>query len=269
MSDVSQGPGWWLASDGKWYRPEQHPNFLPPASPSPPAQVVSTALPPSLSSPPLPDTTEGKLHKFVSSIWARMAFGLVVLLAVVGVVAMLNGKGSTSTFQPVAAPSTTDASIATTTLPLTSEPPVTAPAVTAPPVTTPPVTTPPVTTPTQSPLAQWDANYNSIFSAIISSIEAWDGGVQQFDSVGDSSGITQACGLISTKIQAAEALPPIPDATAEADFQQAITYMKTGYPKACSPPFPDAALVEGHSFFEEGNNEILATGARMSEAEKL
>src|SRR5690554_2550534 len=25
MSDTSQGPGWWLASDGKWYPPEQAP----------------------------------------------------------------------------------------------------------------------------------------------------------------------------------------------------------------------------------------------------
>lgn len=25
MSDVSQGEGWWLASDGKWYPPEQSP----------------------------------------------------------------------------------------------------------------------------------------------------------------------------------------------------------------------------------------------------
>ena len=25
MSDVSQGPGWWQASDGKWYPPEQRP----------------------------------------------------------------------------------------------------------------------------------------------------------------------------------------------------------------------------------------------------
>ncbi|MGH9096108.1 MAG: DUF4190 domain-containing protein [Acidimicrobiales bacterium] len=25
MSDVSQGPGWWQASDGKWYSPEQTP----------------------------------------------------------------------------------------------------------------------------------------------------------------------------------------------------------------------------------------------------
>ena len=26
MSDVFLGPGWWLASDGKWYRPSQHPD---------------------------------------------------------------------------------------------------------------------------------------------------------------------------------------------------------------------------------------------------
>ena len=23
MTDTSQGPGWWLAADGKWYAPEQ------------------------------------------------------------------------------------------------------------------------------------------------------------------------------------------------------------------------------------------------------
>ena len=26
MSDTSQGPGWWLASDGRWYPPETHPD---------------------------------------------------------------------------------------------------------------------------------------------------------------------------------------------------------------------------------------------------
>jgi hypothetical protein len=35
MSDVSHGPGWWLASDGKWYAPESHPNYVPPPSPPP------------------------------------------------------------------------------------------------------------------------------------------------------------------------------------------------------------------------------------------
>lgn len=29
MSDSSQGPGWWQASDGKWYPPEQAPGYQP------------------------------------------------------------------------------------------------------------------------------------------------------------------------------------------------------------------------------------------------
>jgi hypothetical protein len=43
MSDASQGPGWWLASDGKWYPPQ--PTVSPP--PTPP-------VPPQASNPPLP-----------------------------------------------------------------------------------------------------------------------------------------------------------------------------------------------------------------------
>ena len=27
MSDKPEGPGWWIASDGKWYPPELHPSF--------------------------------------------------------------------------------------------------------------------------------------------------------------------------------------------------------------------------------------------------
>ena len=47
MSDTSQGPGWWQASDGKWYRPESHPDYVPPAPPPPPPPplVASTPIP--------------------------------------------------------------------------------------------------------------------------------------------------------------------------------------------------------------------------------
>lgn len=38
MSDVSQGEGWWLASDGKWYPPEL-------AAPPPPPPPASAATP--------------------------------------------------------------------------------------------------------------------------------------------------------------------------------------------------------------------------------
>lgn len=34
MSDTSQGEGWWLASDGKWYPPESKPLYVPPPPPS-------------------------------------------------------------------------------------------------------------------------------------------------------------------------------------------------------------------------------------------
>ena len=36
MSDQSQGPGWWQASDGKWYSPETHPDYVAPPPPPPP-----------------------------------------------------------------------------------------------------------------------------------------------------------------------------------------------------------------------------------------
>ena len=35
MSDVSQGEGWWQASDGKWYAPGHQPNDQLPAPPAP------------------------------------------------------------------------------------------------------------------------------------------------------------------------------------------------------------------------------------------
>jgi hypothetical protein len=44
MSDTAQGAGWWLASDGKWYPPELHPNYTPPPSaPTPPTPTTPTA----------------------------------------------------------------------------------------------------------------------------------------------------------------------------------------------------------------------------------
>ena len=40
MSEVSGGPGWWQASDGKWYPPQQHTDDqVPGAAPPPPASV--------------------------------------------------------------------------------------------------------------------------------------------------------------------------------------------------------------------------------------
>ena len=38
MSDKSEGPGWWIASDGKWYPPELHPTVRKEATTQPPMQ---------------------------------------------------------------------------------------------------------------------------------------------------------------------------------------------------------------------------------------
>lgn len=56
MSDAPQGPGWWMASDGKWYPPESRPQ---PAPPPPPASVTAPPLtPPARPTlmPPAPPT---------------------------------------------------------------------------------------------------------------------------------------------------------------------------------------------------------------------
>ena len=43
MNDAAQGPGWWLASDGKWYPPEQVSASAPtaPAAPGGPTTAVN------------------------------------------------------------------------------------------------------------------------------------------------------------------------------------------------------------------------------------
>ncbi len=51
MSEVSQGPGWWQASDLKWYPPELHADYVappPPATPTlpPPSPQVPPSQPP-------------------------------------------------------------------------------------------------------------------------------------------------------------------------------------------------------------------------------
>ena len=43
MSDVSQGLGWWQASDLKWYPPERHPDYVAPPPPPPTDDVTEAA----------------------------------------------------------------------------------------------------------------------------------------------------------------------------------------------------------------------------------
>ena len=52
MSDVFEGPGWWMASDGKWYPPDRHPDENYRARFSNDPQVTATFAPVPETSPP-------------------------------------------------------------------------------------------------------------------------------------------------------------------------------------------------------------------------
>ena len=82
MTDQSQGPGWWLASDGKWYPPDQAPAVPPPDTwTTPPPQ------------PPPPGGLSGGAK-------AALIVGasIVALVLVIGIAALFLGSESSSTF---------------------------------------------------------------------------------------------------------------------------------------------------------------------------
>jgi hypothetical protein len=60
VSEFAQGPGWWLASDGKWYPPESAPTSTPPTA-YPPTAYPPYASPPGSvpSSTPYPASGPG------------------------------------------------------------------------------------------------------------------------------------------------------------------------------------------------------------------
>jgi len=102
MSDAPSGPGWWQASDGKWYAPEQHPDYRPPLLPPPPPPSVPQVpqLPPDFPEPqPLippgpviePDTTSSGPIVQSTRRWLPWLLVAVGALAAVGVVAAVVG----------------------------------------------------------------------------------------------------------------------------------------------------------------------------------
>jgi hypothetical protein len=102
VSDTSQGPGWWLASDGKWYRPEQHPNYRPPPNwPAPPGAI-------SQPSPVQPLPTRRKRRIWLTGVAA---------VFVAAVIAVVSGGNKTPSRPPhLAAPTTALAGSTTTTI---------------------------------------------------------------------------------------------------------------------------------------------------------
>ena len=88
MSDSSNGPGWWQASDAKWYPPESAPAAPPPiAYPQQPAYQPLGAHPQpgGYGAPPLPHTDGLAIGSLVSSIVGALliifCFGLAGTIA--------------------------------------------------------------------------------------------------------------------------------------------------------------------------------------------
>lgn len=77
MSDTSQGPDWWLASDGRWYPPTDHPGYvLAPPDPS----YTNTQYSGYYGGPPFRPTNALAIASLILSIvWV---FGLGSVLAV-------------------------------------------------------------------------------------------------------------------------------------------------------------------------------------------
>ncbi len=143
MSDQSQGEGWWIASDGKWYPPESAPGYQAPVTP--PADLPNVAPPtiaghdapgaPPAAAPyqpesapgapsggfaaPTTDTSDsGGGNKMVMLIVG----GLVGLLAIGGVAAIALSGGDDDTPTETVADSTTTPEAETTTSTAEDEP---------------------------------------------------------------------------------------------------------------------------------------------------
>ena len=161
MSDSAQGPGWWQASDGKWYAPDQQlaapqPTLPPPAAPQP---TIPVPVPPPGTPPAPPDPESGKKPWWQR--WWAIALGVLVVLIVLAVVFAPSGDDdpdATTDLEQADSTSITASSApaasAASTTPATSAPsPSSAPS-TTPPTTAPAISsTVPPTAPPTTPVA--------------------------------------------------------------------------------------------------------------------
>ncbi len=86
MSDVSEGPRWWHAVDGKWYPPERHPDYEPPPrEPSEPTDGDST----SPATVIIPETNGMAIAALAMSILGYLLVGFGTLFGIAfGVLAL-------------------------------------------------------------------------------------------------------------------------------------------------------------------------------------
>jgi len=85
MSDASQGPGWWLASDGKWYPPNQATTQTVPQGADPPPQWGAAPTPPPQYAPGTPPKKSKTLRNVLIIV------GVFLVLMVGGCVALIAG----------------------------------------------------------------------------------------------------------------------------------------------------------------------------------
>ena len=84
MSDVASGPGWWIASDGKWYPPEAHPDFRPQWSPVPGAfDGPGSFTAPVTTGPSSPSLKKrGRRRPFILTVASVAALALIATMVV-------------------------------------------------------------------------------------------------------------------------------------------------------------------------------------------
>jgi hypothetical protein len=101
MTDGPQGPGWWQASDGNWYPPEQHPNYEapPPVPPPRPAEWP----PPEIATAPTPlEQLARRPPKWPLAV--ALVAAIVVILAAAGITFKLLQPHSPAPQTPTAQP---------------------------------------------------------------------------------------------------------------------------------------------------------------------
>ena len=94
MSDTSQGPGWWQASDGKWYPPEQAPGAgsAGPAGPPPGGPPPAYGAAPAYGAPAGSDGAPGPRASWGERVIAflidyAIIVAFYIILAIVGSIA--------------------------------------------------------------------------------------------------------------------------------------------------------------------------------------
>jgi hypothetical protein len=94
VSDTSQGEGWWQASDGKWYPPEQHPDVQQPTQPIPQTPAPQWQ-PPGPAGPPagLPPGATKNNKWVIPAIAAGVA---VIGVAIVAFLLLRDDDGDTN-----------------------------------------------------------------------------------------------------------------------------------------------------------------------------